>query len=226
MTGVIVRSAANVSAGAKTRASAILHGVWLLVFTVVFAGFLRWVPIACLAGVLVYTGCKLVNFRAVRELWRQEKSEVLIYLATVATVVILDLLTGVVIGIALAAAKLLFRFSHLTTELNADTGKTSVVLSLDGAATFLRLPQLARELDRVPRGTELHIDVAHLSHIDHACLDLIQSWAKQHEAAGGRLVLEWDSLHGKFHRKTKPQPQNEDGQSRSIPIEGNVTRAA
>eukprot|EP00913_Durusdinium_trenchii_P022833 g21437.t1 len=206
MTGVIVRSATNVSAGAKTRASAVLHGVWLLVFTAMFARFLHWVPTACLAGVLVYTGYKLANLRAVSALWRHEKSEALIYLATVTTVVAIDLLTGVVVGIALSAAKLLLRFSYLKTDYRADAEENRVLLSLTGAATFLRLPQLARELDRVPRDAELHIDVTSLSHIDHACLDLIQSWTKQHKAAGGRLLLDWENSCAPFFENS---PMNE-----------------
>ena len=62
MTGVIVRSSANVEAGAKTRASTIFHGVWLLVFVSLLPSVLRFIPTASLGAVLVYTGYKLMNF--------------------------------------------------------------------------------------------------------------------------------------------------------------------
>jgi MFS superfamily sulfate permease-like transporter len=65
MTGVIVRSSANVQAGAQTRASAILHGLWLLLFVALLPGVLQWIPIASLAAVLVYTGYKLINPKAI-----------------------------------------------------------------------------------------------------------------------------------------------------------------
>ena len=74
---------------------------------------------------------------------------------------------------------------------------------MEGAATFLRLPQLAAKLDEVPDSAELHVDFEHLSHIDHACLDLLMDWAKQHEGMGGKLVIDWSSLHGRFYEDPK-----------------------
>ncbi|MGD9634390.1 MAG: STAS domain-containing protein, partial [Pirellulales bacterium] len=71
-------------------------------------------------------------------------------------------------------------------------------LSLVGTATFLRLPRLAAALEEVPESAELHVDFEQLDYIDHACLDLLMNWAKQHEATGGRLVIDWDSLHANF----------------------------
>ncbi len=76
-------------------------------------------------------------------------------------------------------------------------------MSLHGAATFLRLPKLASRLDLVPAGAELHVDLAHLEYIDHACLELFISWAKQHEVTGGELVMDWDSLHARFNASPK-----------------------
>ena len=60
---------------------------------------------------------------------------------------------------------------------------------------------LAEELERVPGDVELHVDFEHLDYIDHACLDLLINWEKQHEATGGTLVIDWDTLHANFHRE-------------------------
>ncbi|MBT6496744.1 MAG: STAS domain-containing protein, partial [Planctomycetaceae bacterium] len=68
-------------------------------------------------------------------------------------------------------------------------------------ATFLRLPRLADALDCIPAASELHVDFDRLTYIDHACLDLLMNWAKQHEVTGGTLVIDWDSLHANFHSK-------------------------
>jgi MFS superfamily sulfate permease-like transporter len=199
MTGVIVRSSANVQAGARSRLSAILHGLWVLTF-VVFLGFLlRLIPTASLAAILVYTGYKLVDIKAIKQLRQYGWGEVVIYFATVIMIVATDLLIGVVTGIVLSAIKLLYRFSNLDVSLASDSKPGQVKLNLRGAATFVRLPSLASELERVPRGAELHVDFEHLDYIDHACLDLLMGWAKSHEAAGGRLVIDWDSLHARFH---------------------------
>src|SRR5262249_10896771 len=117
MTGVIVRSAANVEAGARTRLSAVLHGLWLLVFVALLAAVLERIPVCSLAAVLVYTGWKLMDFRAVRQLWAFGKGEALIYVVTVATVVGADLLTGVLVGVGLSVLKLAYVFSRLTVRL-------------------------------------------------------------------------------------------------------------
>jgi MFS superfamily sulfate permease-like transporter len=198
MTGVIVRSAANVQAGARTRKSAILHGLWLLVFVCLLTPVLRTIPVACLAAVLVYTGYKLVNWKHLVELHKYGWGEVTIYLVTLVTIVATDLLTGVVVGILLSAAKLLLTFAHLQTELTSGPLPKRVRLKLTGAATFLRLPHLAAALEHVPADAELHFDLEHLHYVDHACLELLTNWAKQHEAAGGTLVVDWDSLHAPF----------------------------
>ncbi|MFV2070473.1 MAG: SulP family inorganic anion transporter, partial [Pirellulales bacterium] len=203
MTGVIVRSAANVDAGGQTRLAAILHGLWLLLFVSVLAFLLRMIPTASLAAMLVYTGYKLVNLQAIRELRKYGWGEVGVYGVTVVTIVVADLLTGVITGIALSAAKLLYTFSHINVRLDVAHAESKAVLSLEGAATFIRLPRLATELERVPDNVELHVDFEHLDYIDHACLDLLMSWAKQHEATGGSLVIDWDSLHASVHEETR-----------------------
>jgi MFS superfamily sulfate permease-like transporter len=199
MTGVIVRSAANVEAGGKTRLATILHGGWLLVFVSALAFLLRMIPTASLAAMLVYTGYKLINFRAVRELKQYGWGEVAIYFATLITIVCADLLTGVLVGIGLSAAKLLYTFSHLNVRLDVNEPKNRVVLHLQGAATFIRLPLLAYELECVPPNVELRVDFEHLDYIDHACLDLLMNWAKQHEVTGGTLVIDWESLYANFY---------------------------
>lgn len=201
MTGVIVRSSANVEAGAKTRLATILHGLWLLVFVSLLAFMLRMIPTSALAAMLVYIGYKLINFKAIRELKEYGWGEVAIYAATVGTIISTDLLTGVLTGIGLSAIKLLHTFSHLVVNLKVDESNRKAVLSLEGAATFVRLPVLAEELESVPSDVELHVDFEHLDYIDHACLDLLINWEKQHEATGGSLVIDWDTLHANFHRK-------------------------
>lgn len=197
MTGVIVRSSANVNSGAKTRLSTILHGGWLLIFVVALPFVLAHIPKAALGALLVHIGIKLANPKQFFKLWETSRSEAAIFFVTTTVIVVEDLLVGVLVGILLSAAKLLYRFSHL--ELNLVDEASQTRLEMEGAATFLRLPQLAAVLDEVPDSTELHVDFEHLSYIDHACLDLLMNWAKQHEGTGGKLVIDWSSLHGRFH---------------------------
>jgi MFS superfamily sulfate permease-like transporter len=196
MTGVIVRSSANVNSGAKSRLSTILHGGWLLLFVAVLPSVLNYIPRAALGALLVHIGIKLVNIKQIKALWATSKSEFLIYLVTMLVIVGEDLLVGVVVGILLSAAKLLHRFSHLKLDLRQD-GQVSR-LDMEGAATFLRLPNLAAKLEEVNPTSELHVGFQHLTYIDHACLDLLSNWEKQHKSTGGKLVMDWNSLERRF----------------------------
>ncbi|MBA5866798.1 MAG: SulP family inorganic anion transporter [Nitrospira sp. CR1.3] len=203
MTGVIVRSAANVEAGGRTRASAMMHGGWLLLFVSLLPFILRLIPTACLGAVLVFTGYKLMNVKAVRELQRHGRSEVLIYAATLGMIVATNLLTGVLVGVGLAIAKLLYTTQNLDTYLEHDTDNGKLTLNLQGIATFVSLPRLATALEQVPTFADLQVRFSSLRHIDHACLNLLESWAKLHRASGGKVDLDWDKLNGLSYHARK-----------------------
>lgn len=113
--------------------------------------------------------------------------------------VVADLLMGMIVGVVFATAKLLDMFANPDVELEVDHQNNKAVLSLTGAATFARLPILATKLENVPSGSELHVDFQHLDSIDDACLDLLVNWGRQHSSTNGRLVIDWESLHAKFH---------------------------
>jgi MFS superfamily sulfate permease-like transporter len=204
MTGVIVRSAANVQAGATSRLSAILHGVWLLIFVLVLASLLRLIPTASLAAMLVYTGVRLVNIKSLRAFWKLDKFEAGIFIATATVVVVEDLLKGVILGIVLAAAKLLWQFSYLKVEVVPAKKNQPMVVRLKGAATFLRLPQLAAALEKISPREKVQLDVDELTYVDHACLELIVHWQKRHLAAGGELDLDMAELAARYrYRKAE-----------------------
>ncbi len=200
MTGVIVRSGANVEAGGKTRLSAILHGVWLLLFATLLPFTLRYVPVSALAAVLVYTGYKLAYPKVVPELLKYGKSEVFIYVVTIVAIVTTDLLRGVLLGLALSLGKLIYVFSQLSIRKAVGEGKR-IDLHLDGSATLVRLPSLATALEELPAGAEVHVHIGDLNYIDHACIDLLTSWDRQHQASGGSLTIEWDELAQKYHSR-------------------------
>jgi MFS superfamily sulfate permease-like transporter len=200
MTGVIVRSAANIQAGAQTRASAMLHGVWLLALVAGAPGVLNLIPGASLAAILVYTGIKLVSLEKIRGLAALSRGEVIIYAATLAGIVAVDFATGVLIGLGLTLVRLLHIFTRLSIRVQLHPEGSRVDIHLEGAATLLRLPQLARVLEQSPPGSEIHVHIDHLDHIDHACLDLIANWENQHASTGAVVVIEWDELMLRYRR--------------------------
>lgn len=206
MAGVIVRSSANLEAGAKTRWSAAFHGLWMLAFALLVPGILRLIPTAALAATLVLTGFRLMQFPAIRALWKESRGEGVICLSVAITVVATDLLSGVMLGVVLSIAKLVYTFSLLRIDYRGDGLSGQMTMVLEGSATFIRLPKLATALENVPPGTVLHIDLKGLSYIDHTCLTLMMNWEKQHEAAGGTLFLDWDTLRARFYT-ARPRPQ-------------------
>jgi MFS superfamily sulfate permease-like transporter len=201
MTGVIVRSSANLEAGGKTRASAILHGAWLLLFCVGMPFILREIPTAVLAAVLVFTGYKLINIAALRGIAKLGRTEVAIYAATVIGIVSVDLLTGVLTGIGLSLARILYDMAHLEIRMTAGADGVRHELWLIGSATVVSLPKLAETLEQLPPDIELHVHLDALDYIDHACLDLLVNWEKQHAAMGGTLSIDWERLQARFGRR-------------------------
>lgn len=210
MTGVIVRSSANVQAGARTRASAVLHGLWLLLFVALLPFVLRQIPTSCLGAILVFTGYKLMNPAAIKELKAYGRSEVIIYLGTIGAIVATNLLTGVLVGVGLAIWKLLYTTQNLETHLEPLAGSPTMTYKfhLMGIATFVSLPRLATALENVPPGVAVEMHFESLRHIDHACLTILESWAKLHEQNGGRVTIDWDKLQTRTyhirHRQKDP----------------------
>ncbi|PMQ02701.1 C4-dicarboxylic acid transporter DauA [Dyella sp. AD56] len=195
MTGVIVRSAANVQAGSATRMATIMHGGWLLVFASLLPWLMRMTPVACLAGILVFTGIKMVNFKQVKALAQYGKGTAWIYVATTAAIVATDLLAGVLIGFALSLFRLALHSSRLKVGLDHHEEPGTASLRLEGSATFLRVPSVARTLERVPPNTRVQLDVGGLHHVDQACLELLREWGRNASARGCELVVDWQQLN-------------------------------
>jgi MFS superfamily sulfate permease-like transporter len=199
MTGVIVRSSANVQAGAETRRSAILHGAWMLLAVLVFASVLRMIPTASLAAVLVLVGIKLVKPAEVRKLGRFGKVPVLIYFASMIAIVSTDLLTGVLVGVGLSLFRLLYKVTHLEAKVMEENDSTHVHLS--GVGTFLAIPRIAQALDQVKPDGNVHIHCVNLRYIDHACIEVIEGWTERREQNGQLVHVEMEKLHMRYRAR-------------------------
>ncbi|WP_030605740.1 SulP family inorganic anion transporter [Streptomyces fulvoviolaceus] len=187
MTAVIVRSAANVQAGARTKASRVLHGVWLLLFAALLPSVLAYIPIPALAGILVHAGAKLIPVREIVALWREHRGEALILVVTAVSIVAVSMFEGVLIGLALAVAKTAWEASHLKLEV-IDKGAGPVQAYLSGNATFLRLPKILDSLEALPQDRPVELDLSGLHHLDHACRTALENWAQRHSAVGTEPV--------------------------------------
>lgn len=181
MTAVIVRSAANVQAGARTRASRILHGVWLLLFAVALPGVIAMVPLSVLAALLLHAGWKLLDPSKLARRARHDRAEAGVTAITAITIFGIDLLSGVLLGLGLAVVLAAWRLSHLSVVWHREDDYVRV--QMRGNATFLRLPQLLRSLDAVPAASFVELDVAEVRHLDDATRATLREWIARRRRA-------------------------------------------
>jgi carbonic anhydrase len=184
VTGVIVRSSTNVAAGARTRASAIMHGLWIALFVLAAGAMLELIPMAALAGVLLVTGLRLVQLAHIRTLRRHD--ELLVYVVTAAGVAVLGLAEGVLAGLVLALGRVLYRLARATVTATEEDGEW--VVRIRGTLVFLGVASLIRTLRTIPAGASVRVDLQ-VNHLDHAAYEAIEDWRRGHLARGGLVVL-------------------------------------
>jgi MFS superfamily sulfate permease-like transporter len=183
LTAVIVRSAANVQAGARTSASRVLHGLWLLLFAALLPNVLSVIPLTALAGVLVHAGAKLIPVKDLAPLWREHRGEAMVLVATTTCILVTNLFEGVLFGLLLSLVKTAWDTSRLHIEVRTLTGGRQLA-TLTGNATFLRLPRLLEQLESLPTDQPIELDLTGLRHLDHACRSALDAWASRHPAVG------------------------------------------
>ncbi|MCC6319136.1 MAG: SulP family inorganic anion transporter [Gemmatimonadaceae bacterium] len=185
MTGVIVRSSANVYAGAKTRASAILHGGLLVIAVLAIPMVLNRIPLAVLAAILVHTGVKLAHPRQLRYFLSKGFHQWLPFLATTIGILLTDLLVGISIGLATSLVFILLE--HLQSPSFAVVAEEGTVtrLRLNEHLTFLSKANLSTRLQQVPPGSTLEIDGSGVKRLDHDAAEVLREF---HASAKERRI--------------------------------------
>lgn len=177
VTGVIVRSAANVDAGAQTKLSAVLHGTFLAVAVVTMPAALNRIPLASIAAILLYTGFKLAHPSTIRHMWRQGPTSYLPFFITIAAILFTDLLIGMIVGLTIGFLFILFdQLRYPPFSVVSTTGSVLTRVKLHEQVTFLNKATLARYLDRLPHGSRIEIDGSSCRHIDHDVLEFISDF--------------------------------------------------
>ncbi|MBT2541930.1 bifunctional SulP family inorganic anion transporter/carbonic anhydrase [Streptomyces sp. ISL-44] len=185
ITGVAVRSVANVKAGAASRKSAMLHGFWVLLAAGLLVPVLDLIPLAALAALVMAVGVQMVSITHLRSVTRHR--EVPVYGTTIVAVVLGGVLEGVAIGIAVAVALALHRLARtrITVE-QLDTGVHRVWAR--GQLTFLAVPRLSRVLNQIPHDGRVVVELDG-SFMDHAAYETLQDWQDSHLAHGGSVEV-------------------------------------
>lgn len=194
VTGVIVRTVANIEAGAKSRLSAILHGVWVLAAVALVPWLLELVPVAALAGLLLVTAYRLVAPSKLLAAWRASRVDAVVLFATTAGVVGLDLLKGIGIGVGLSVFLLLVRLVRersRTLRLSAEVSSSDErhQVRLHGAATFFAVPKLDAVLAELPAKGHVTIDGTGVGFVDRAAQATVASFRAAYERRGGTVEV-------------------------------------
>ncbi|GHE54359.1 SulP family inorganic anion transporter [Streptomyces capitiformicae] len=184
ITGVAVRSAANVASGATSRNSTMLHGVWVVAAALLLIPVLELIPLASLAALVMAVGVQMVSLHHIRTVTRHR--EVLVYAVTTLGVVFLGVLEGVALGIAVAVGVALHRLTR--TRITHEEKEGVHHVHVRGQLTFLAVPRLSRALHQVPQGADAVVELDG-SFMDHAAYESLQDWRHAHRTFGGSVEI-------------------------------------
>ncbi len=201
LTQVIVRSSANVQAGGNSKASAILHGVWILVAVTLFPSVLRQIPLAALAAILLQVGLKLAKPALFRSMWQGGWKMFTPFIVTVLGVLYFDLLKGVSLGMAVALFIILrnnYKVPFHMVERAVPPG-TPIRIALGEEVSFLNKANIQRVLSELPPESHIIIDLSRTVALDPDILEILED--EQERAKDKRSIVEITGL--KEHRRTR-----------------------
>ncbi|HEY0356281.1 MAG TPA: SulP family inorganic anion transporter [Flavisolibacter sp.] len=181
VTAVIVRGAANVDAGARTRLSAFTHGLFLLLAVLLIPFVLNKIPNASLAAILVVTGYNLTKPKLYRNMWQLGWKQFLPFVLTIVMILATDLLIGVSIGLLLSIYFIIqnnFRAEYKVTKTMKD-GHEAYLIRLNSNVTFLNKVRLRDALENIPEDSALTIDGSHCNFIDYDILEIISEYGNK-----------------------------------------------
>ncbi|MFJ6047632.1 SulP family inorganic anion transporter [Streptomyces sp. NPDC092307] len=185
VSGVAVRSVANVKSGAVSRRSTMLHGLWVVLAAGLLVPVLDLIPLAALAALVMAVGVQMVSITHLRSVTRHR--EILVYGTTIVAVVLGGVLEGVAIGIAVAVALALHRLARTRITVERSDGGVHRVRAR-GQLTFLAVPRLSRVLNQIPHAGHAVIELDG-SFMDHAAYETLHDWQDSHLAHGGSLEV-------------------------------------
>jgi MFS superfamily sulfate permease-like transporter len=174
VTSVVVRTAANVEAGGRTRLSTVIHGLLLLASVILLPGTLRLTPLASLATILIMVGYKLTKPALYRAVFRQGWDQFIPFIVTTVAVVFLDLLTGVLVGLAFGVFFVIRTNHHdAITVVSRDS---NYLFRFTKDASFVNKNEFRRKLRQLPEGSKLLVDGTRALFIDHDIMEILDDF--------------------------------------------------
>ena len=180
ITQVIVRSTANITFGGKTKMSAILHGVFLLISAITIAGLLNMIPLASLAAILFIVGYKLAKPALFKQMYKLGWEQFIPFVATVVGILATDLLKGITIGVLFGIFYTLrhsyHNSHHMKETITTEEGQQIHHLVLAEEVSFFNKANVIKELDEIPANSKVIIDCSKSKSIAHDVIEIIQNY--------------------------------------------------
>lgn len=178
ISSVIVRSSVNINAGAQTKLSAIFHGFLMLFCVMILPTYLNMIPLSCLAAILLMTGLRLITLQLLRKMWNDGRYQFIPFMVTLVAIVLTDLVTGVLIGLAVSTAFILNSNLRqpLRRILEKHLGGDVLRIVLPNQVSFLNRGSLEKILRDLPAGSNVLLDAESTDYIDPDVLTLISDF--------------------------------------------------
>lgn len=178
VTQVIVRSSANIQSGGKSRASALFHGILILLSAMLIPGVLNMIPLASLAGILFVVGYKLAKPALFRQMYREGMQQFVPFVVTVVAIYFTDLLVGIGIGMAVGIFYILRRnyLSPYIVETKQEEDDHHFRIKLAQNVTFLNKASILKTLNKMPEDSYVLIDASESNFIEHDVLEIIHDF--------------------------------------------------
>ena len=180
VTQVIVRSTANISFGGKTKMSAILHGVFLLISAITIAGLLNMIPLASLAAILIIVGYKLAKPVLFKQMYKLGWEQFVPFIVTIVAILLTDLLKGIAAGLIVGGFYALlhsYRNSHHMKEtITTEDGVETYQLVLAEEVSFFNKANVVKELEEIPANSKVIIDFSNSKSVAYDVLELIRDY--------------------------------------------------
>ncbi|URC12496.1 SulP family inorganic anion transporter [Flavobacterium sp. B183] len=209
MTSVVVRSSANNNAGAKSKMSAIIHGVLLLISVLAIPTLLNKIPLATLATVLILVGYKLAKPATFKHFWEKGKYQFVPFIATLVFVVATDLLKGVALGIVISIIFVLRGNLKRAYSFKKEEYEDGDVIHIDLAqeVSFLNKAAIKSTLSEIPENSKVIINAADTEYIAHDVLDLIREF-KETRAIDENIKVKLKGFKKAYELENSPDINN------------------
>lgn len=181
ITAVVVRGAANVDAGARTKLSSFTHGLFLLLSVLLVPFLLNKIPYASLAAILLVTGYNLTKPKLYRNMWNLGWKQFLPFIITIIVILLTDLLVGVSIGLLISTYFIVrnnFKAEYKIIKAHHQ-GIDTYLIKLNTNVTFLNKVNLKKALDQIPEYSVLTIDGSECNFIDYDILEIISEFGNK-----------------------------------------------